>query len=229
MTARLRRIPILCPNKLAAGGATPEFHGESLRGAFAIARAHGIQIETSGEGYVVGQNPSAGTPAGGGANQLTLAEKMARWRRRRGRANPNGRCGRHRRRARRIPAHTRGARDEASRERRCCCRIYWLHYVLLSGFFLLRDEDERKMDLPSGDFEIPLLLQDRNLDDNGQLVYSPTHEDGVKLAPGVWGPEFFGNLPVVNGAIYPYFRRSHRARFVFACLTARTPRFFNLI
>ncbi len=60
--------------KLAAGAATPEFRGESLRGAFAIARAHGIQIETSGEGYVVAQNPSSGTPMAGGAIQLTLAE-----------------------------------------------------------------------------------------------------------------------------------------------------------
>ena len=63
--------------KLAAGAATPEFRGESLRGAFAIARAHGVQIETSGEGYVVAQNPPSGTPLRGGAVQLTLAENGA--------------------------------------------------------------------------------------------------------------------------------------------------------
>ena len=100
-------------------------------------------------------------------------------------------------------------------------------YAGLSGFFLLRDVDEHRMDLPSGGFEIPLLLQDRNLDDKGQLVYSPTHEDGVELAPGVWGPEFFGNLPVVNGAIYPYLEVEPR-RYRFRVLNGANSRFFNL-
>ena len=76
------------------------------------------------------------------------------------------------------------------------------------------------MNLPSGDYELPLLLQDRTLDEQGQLVYSPTHDDGVKLPPGVWGPEFFGDLPVVNGAIYPYLQvepRSYRLRLLNGC------------
>jgi cell division protein FtsI (penicillin-binding protein 3) len=60
--------------KIATDGIAPEFRGESLRGAFAIARAHGVEIQTSGDGYVVAQNPSAGTPIGGGAIQLTLAD-----------------------------------------------------------------------------------------------------------------------------------------------------------
>ncbi len=93
-------------------------------------------------------------------------------------------------------------------------------YAGLSGFFLLRDEQERSMNLPAGDYEIPLLLQDRTLDDAGQLVYAPTHDDGVELPPGVWGPEFFGDLPVVNGAIYPYLDvepRSYRVRLLNGC------------
>jgi spore coat protein A len=100
-------------------------------------------------------------------------------------------------------------------------------YAGLSGFFLLRDDEERAMDLPSGDYEIPLLLQDRTLDEEGQLVYAPTHEDGQKLPPGVWGPEFFGDLPVVNGAIYPYLEvepRPYRLRV----LNGANSRFFNL-
>ncbi len=93
-------------------------------------------------------------------------------------------------------------------------------YAGLSGFFLLRDDQERSMNLPAGDYEIPLLLQDRTLDDDGQLIYAPTHDDGVKLAPGIWGPEFFGDLPVVNGAIYPYVEvepRSYRIRLLNGC------------
>jgi spore coat protein A len=100
-------------------------------------------------------------------------------------------------------------------------------YAGLSGFYLLRDDEERGLQLPSSDYEIPLLLQDRSLDDAGQLVYSPTHEDGVKLPPGVWGPEFFGDLPVVNGAIYPFLivePRPYRLRV----LNGANSRFFNL-
>src|SRR5580692_10192084 len=50
-------------------------------------------------------------------------------------------------------------------------------YAGLSGFYLLRDAQEQGMNLPSGDFEIPLLLQDRTVDDQGRLVYEPTNED----------------------------------------------------
>jgi spore coat protein A len=100
-------------------------------------------------------------------------------------------------------------------------------YAGLSGFYLLRDSQEQSLNLPSGKYEVPLLLQDRTLDDEGQLVYSPTLEGGQKLAPGVWGPEFFGDLPVVNGAIYPFLEvepRPYRLRL----LNGSNSRFFNL-
>jgi spore coat protein A, manganese oxidase len=100
-------------------------------------------------------------------------------------------------------------------------------YAGLSGFFLLRDDEEQRMELPSGDYEIPLLLQDRNLDDQGQLIYSPTFEDGQQLPAGVWGSEFFGTLPVVNGAIYPFLDvepRPYRLRI----LNGANSRFFRL-
>ena len=100
-------------------------------------------------------------------------------------------------------------------------------YAGLSGFYFLRDSEERGMSLPAGDYEIPLLLQDRTLDAMAQLVYSPTHEDGVKLPPGVWGPEFFGELPVINGTIFPHLDvepRPYRLRV----LNGANSRFFNL-
>jgi spore coat protein A, manganese oxidase len=40
-------------------------------------------------------------------------------------------------------------------------------YAGLSGFYLLRGDEERAMELPSGDYEVPLLLQDRTLDAEG--------------------------------------------------------------
>jgi spore coat protein A len=88
-------------------------------------------------------------------------------------------------------------------------------YAGLSGFYLLRDAEEQRFGLPAGAYEIPLVLQDRTVDEAGQLVYAPTHDDGVALPPGVWGPEFFGDLPVINGAAFPFLEvepRMYRLR-----------------
>ena len=44
------------------------------------------------------------------------------------------------------------------------------------------------MNLPSGDYEIPLLLQDRTLDDQGQLVYcADAMRTGLTLPPQALG------------------------------------------
>jgi len=100
-------------------------------------------------------------------------------------------------------------------------------YAGLAGFLLLRDADEQAMDLPSGDFEIPLLLQDRTLDNQGQLVYSATFDDGQKAPPRWWGPELYGDLPVVNGAIYPHLQVEPR-RYRLRLLNGSNARFFSL-
>jgi spore coat protein A len=100
-------------------------------------------------------------------------------------------------------------------------------YAGLSGFYLLRDAHELSMNLPSGDYEIPLLIQDRILDDKGQLAYRPTWEEGAPVPPGVWGPEFFGDIPVVNGAIYPYLD-VEPCRYRFRVLNGSNARFYSL-
>ena len=100
-------------------------------------------------------------------------------------------------------------------------------YAGLSGFYLLRDAEEQSMSLPSGDYEIPLLLQDRTLDDSGQLIYSPTWDNGDKVPPGVWGPQLFGDLPVVNGAVYPYLDVAPRP-YSLRLLNGANSRVFNL-
>ncbi len=100
-------------------------------------------------------------------------------------------------------------------------------YAGLSGFFLLRDDEERGMGLPSDEYEIPLLLHDRTLDEKGQLVYSPTFDDGQRAPHGFWGPELYGDLPVVNGAIYPYLQVEPR-RYRLRILNGANCRFFNL-
>jgi spore coat protein A, manganese oxidase len=100
-------------------------------------------------------------------------------------------------------------------------------YAGMAGFYLLRDQQELGMNLPHGQYEIPLVLQDRTLDGHGQLVYAPTQDDGVKLPQGSWGPQFFGEHPVVNGAIYPFLDVEPR-RYRLRMLNGANTRFFNL-
>ena len=100
-------------------------------------------------------------------------------------------------------------------------------YAGLSGSISCATRRSATMNLPSGEYEIPLLLQDRTLDEQGQLAYVPTMEGGEKLPPGVWGPEFFGELPVVNGAIYPYLEVEPR-RYRLRMLNGANSRFFHL-
>lgn len=100
-------------------------------------------------------------------------------------------------------------------------------YAGMAGFYLLRDERELGMNLPSGDYEIPLLLQDRMVDAQGQLVYQPTFADGTLPAPGAWGPQLFGDLPVVNGVVSPYCEVEPR-RYRLRLLNGANGRFFNL-
>ncbi|WP_263418559.1 multicopper oxidase family protein [Terriglobus albidus] len=104
-------------------------------------------------------------------------------------------------------------------------------YAGLSSFYLLRDDEELNMHLPSGEYEIPLVLQDRTLDEDGQLLYAPTLDDAVPLPKGVWGPMFFGELPVVNGAIYPYVEvrpQLYRIRLLNSCNSRVLNLYLNL-
>jgi FtsP/CotA-like multicopper oxidase with cupredoxin domain len=64
--------------------------------------------------------------------------------------------------------------------------------------------EETALDLPSGEFEIPLVIQDRNLevDATGTAFLNPTqmlHKTEVDGGPA----EFFGPYTLVNGKIWP--------------------------
>jgi FtsP/CotA-like multicopper oxidase with cupredoxin domain len=59
---------------------------------------------------------------------------------------------------------------------------YWFHphphtltggqvYRGLAGLFIVSDDEEAALDLPSGEYDVPLILQDRRFDAHNQLVY----------------------------------------------------------
>lgn len=100
-------------------------------------------------------------------------------------------------------------------------------YAGLAGFYLLRDDEEDGLNLPSGDFEIPLVIQDRMFNADGSLFYPSTGQDAPPPVPPVWVPEFFGDTILVNGKVWPYLEvepRKYRFRF----LNGSQARFYSL-
>ena len=95
-------------------------------------------------------------------------------------------------------------------------------YAGLMGLYLLRDEHEAALGLPSGEQELPLVLADRLLRRDGRLYYP---DSGDAKAP--WVPEVFGNLTLVNGAVLPRADVQAR-RYRLRVLNAANGRFYHL-
>jgi len=96
-------------------------------------------------------------------------------------------------------------------------------YAGLAGFYLIRDAVEDSLNLPSGPFEIPLVIQDRMFDTSGQLFYSAT---GDGCHP-IWVNIFFGDAALVNGKVWPYLKVEPR-KYRFRILNGSNSRFYNL-
>jgi spore coat protein A len=79
----------------------------------------------------------------------------------------------------------------------------------LMGWYLIRDTVEDKLGLPSGKYELPLLIYDRSFTPQGQLYYPNPPDEGA------WAEEYLGDAPLVNGKVKPYFEvepRKYRLR-----------------
>jgi spore coat protein A len=91
----------------------------------------------------------------------------------------------------------------------------------LAGAAIIHDEVEAALNLPSGKFEIPLVIWDRMFDPNGQLYYPVSAN-----ADAPWIPEFFGDVMMVNGKAWPYLEVEPR-KYRFRVLNAANGRFFR--
>jgi spore coat protein A len=98
-------------------------------------------------------------------------------------------------------------------------------YAGLAGFYLIRDEAEKSLNLPTGEFEIPLMLQDRLFHRDGSLYY-PKVVNGPKEHP-IWVQEFYGDMNCVNGKVTPFLEVEPR-RYRFRILNAANSRFYHL-
>ena len=111
---------------------------------------------------------------------------------------------------------------------------YWYHphphgdtarqaYLGLASFFIVRDDEERafarELDLSLGTTDIPLVLQDKRIGADGELVYAPTQDE---LFMG-----YLGDRVLVNGVHLPTLSASTRL-YRFRLLNGSTARIFNL-
>ncbi len=97
-------------------------------------------------------------------------------------------------------------------------------YAGLSGLYIIRDEEEDNLELPSGEYEIPLIIQDRFLTEEGLLTY-PTN--GTTPIHPIWVLHIFGDTPVINGSIYPFLDAEPR-RYRLRLLNGSNARTWNL-
>ncbi len=99
-------------------------------------------------------------------------------------------------------------------------------YAGLAGFYLIRDDWELSLNLPSGAYEVPIVIQDRMFTADGELYYPSTPEEPGAPDPSVL-PEFFGDVVLVNGMAWPYLDvepRKYRLRF----LNGSDSRFYSM-
>jgi spore coat protein A, manganese oxidase len=89
-------------------------------------------------------------------------------------------------------------------------------YMGLAGFYLVRDDAEDALDLPRGEFEVPLAIQDRTFWPDGQLYY-----------PDMWHEHFYGDKILVNGKVWPYLEVK-QGKYRFRLLNGSNSRTYKL-
>jgi spore coat protein A len=99
-------------------------------------------------------------------------------------------------------------------------------YAGLAGAYVITDAYEQSLNLPSGPYEIPLIIQDKSFNADGSLSYAT---EGIlpDIHP-TWVPEFFGDTVMVNGKVWPYLDVQPR-KYRFRIVNGSNARFYRLM
>ncbi len=108
--------------------------------------------------------------------------------------------------------------------------MYWYHphphgrtakqvFLGLAGVFIVRDNEEKTLNLPSDEFEIPLIIQDKRVFPDYALDYSPVMGE---IMTGYMGPYI-----TVNGVYSPYLEVKTR-KYRIRVLNGSNGRIYNL-
>lgn len=90
----------------------------------------------------------------------------------------------------------------------------------LAAAYVLRDRfdtgtEPNPIGIPGGAYEIPLVVQDRQFNADGTMVYPRSDIEGA-----AWIGEYFGDVMLVNGKVWPYLEvepRMYRLRILNGC------------
>ena len=93
--------------------------------------------------------------------------------------------------------------------------FYLCYDALDSGTEVASTTYPNSLRLPSGEFDVPLMISDRKFDSNGNLVYDTFNLDGM-----------LGDKYTVNGKIQPFFKVARR-KYRFRLLVANPSRFYR--
>jgi spore coat protein A, manganese oxidase len=93
----------------------------------------------------------------------------------------------------------------------------------LAGVYVIRDDEEETLNLPSGEYEMPLLIQDRSFLADGSLWYPPAPQGTHPM----WMQEYFGETICVNGKATPFLEVEAR-KYRFRMVNGSNSRFYHL-
>jgi len=90
----------------------------------------------------------------------------------------------------------------------------------LAAAYIVRDQfdtgsEPNPIGIPGGAYEIPLVIQDRQFNADGTFLYPRSD-----IAGATWIGEYFGDVMLVNGKVWPYLEvepRMYRLRFLNGC------------
>lgn len=101
-------------------------------------------------------------------------------------------------------------------------------YAGLAGMYIIRERKEKQLKLPAGEYDVPLMILDRTLNDDGSLSYpsGPDNPSETLPTPSIV-PFLCGNTILVNGKAWPYMEVEPRT-YRFRILNASNTRTFTL-
>ncbi|MHC1745458.1 MAG: multicopper oxidase family protein [Syntrophobacteraceae bacterium] len=98
----------------------------------------------------------------------------------------------------------------------------------MAGMYILKDDPNEPANLPAGDQDIPLVIQDKSFDLAGQIFYNlASNPQPNPLVHPFWIPEFLGDAIVVNGKTWPFLNVAPR-KYRFRILNGSQARFYDL-
>jgi spore coat protein A, manganese oxidase len=89
-------------------------------------------------------------------------------------------------------------------------------YMGLAGMYCVQDDLELNLPLPKGDYDVPLIIQDKQFSSDGSLVFNDRRNLGL-----------YGDIMMVNGVPLPRMEVANR-KYRFRVLNAGASRSLNL-